>query len=262
VSARLALHVAALWAAAGTWLEVTRSGSGASLHVAALVLAALLFLRERAPRGQAPQARWMDLSLVPLAGYALAMIAGPKLVALGCALVALALVLAAHTRAPERSLGLVVLLATAAPLLDVLQALVGTPLRLAVATVAAGLLRVSGLAIEASGVALVDGTRWIFVDPACSGVRFLGTATLLAGALAAALRLRVADTVALLGLAWVSAFVANVLRATSLVLLERLPAPAGRSSWLHVLHAGVGVVGFALACTPLVLFALRRGRSA
>ena len=204
-----------------------------------------------------PQARWMDAALVPLAGYAAAMIAGPKLVALACALVALGLVLAAHSRAPERSLGLVVLLGSAAPVLDVLQALVGTPLRLAVAALAAGILRTSGLEIESSGVALVDGARQVFVDPACSGVRFLGTGTLVAGGLAAALRLRARDTFVLVALGLVAAFAANVLRASSLVFLARIPAPVVRAEWVH---AGVGVASFALACAPLVLFALRRGR--
>ncbi|MEQ1895558.1 MAG: archaeosortase/exosortase family protein [Planctomycetota bacterium] len=259
MSARLALHAAALWAAVGVWCEVVRTGTGASLHVVALAASALLFLRERAPRAAAPSARWMDASLALLAGYVATMVAGPKLLALTCALLALGVVLAAHTRAPERALGLVVLLSSAAPVLDVLQALVGTPLRLALASLAAGLLRAAGLAVEASGVALVDGARTIFVDPTCSGVRFLGTGYLLAGLLAALLRLRARDTLALVALALVAACAANVLRSTSLVLLERLSAPGARAPWVH---SGVGVVSFVLACLPLVFVALRRARNA
>jgi exosortase/archaeosortase family protein len=201
----------------------------------------------------------MDASLPLLAAYAAATVAGAELVALTSALLALGTVLAAHTRAPRRALGLVVLLSAASPVLDVLQSLAGTALRLAVAELAAGFLRAAGFEVEASGVALVDGARTVFVDPACSGVRFLGTGYLLAGALAAWLGLRARDTLALVTLGLVAAFTANVLRSTSLVLLERVPAPAAREPWVH---AGVGVVSFVLVAAPLVLEALRRGRKA
>ena len=94
----------------------------------------------------------------------------------------------------------------------------------------------------------------MLVDPACSGLRFLACASLLACSLAAWMRLGVGATVALLALSVPATFVANVLRVSSLFFLERANLDSAGPSFLH---AGVGLVAFALACLGLVWAASR-----
>lgn len=252
---RFAIHIGSLWAAWSVLHTVARGSEAGILPALALAACGALFLRDRAPG--APDRTWSAVSTACLAAYGLSMLFLPRLVALTFALASLGAFLAAHTRAPRRSAGLVAVALAAAPLSDVLQAVSGTPLRLAVARVSAGFLSCAGITVQASGVALQDGARTFFVDPACSGLRYAWCAVLLAAVLAAWARLDLARTAFVLACAWPAAFVANVLRTSALYLLERSTIESARSAWVHT---GVGAVGFALAALLLVYLAGRAQR--
>jgi exosortase len=253
--ARLAVQAAALWAGGSVLIEVARASEAGLLQSIGLLLCLVIFARDRG--AQVPDPRWLACSSLCVLAYAVSMIFLPKLVALLFALASLGALLAAHVRAPQRALGLLALACSAAPLTDVLQAVLGAPLRAAVSSAAAFLLRCSGLGVEASGVALVDGVRTVFVDPACSGLRYLWCAYLLAALLSAWLRLDMPRTIGLLLLSIPATFAANVLRATSLFMIERSSLTVAHSSWVH---SGIGAAGFALVCVMLVLLAERSRR--
>ncbi|HUR29688.1 MAG TPA: exosortase/archaeosortase family protein [Planctomycetota bacterium] len=257
MSLRIALHAAALWAAAGAVVDVTVASESGLLQLVGLPVAWALFARDRGPRSADP--RWLIAASVLALGYAAASVGLPRLVAVSFAFASLGAILAAHVREPGRASGLFLLACSAAPLVDIVQALAGAPLRAAVSSSAAFLLCCAGIHVVADGVALVEGSSTVFVDPACSGLRYLWCAFLLAAVLAAWARLDFRRTAELVALAIPATFVANVLRAASLFFVERAPLDVARSQGIH---AAVGVAGFALVSVLLVAFVVQRRRIA
>lgn len=248
---RLALHVASLWFAAATFVEVARASEGVALHAASLAAAAALWVRGRS-RGADP--RWMRASTALLAAYAIATVAAPKLVALTLGLSSLGTHLVARTREPGRNIGLLMLCACALPVVELAQALLGVPLRIASSALAALALRASGSPVRPLGVALTDGERTLFVDPACSGVSFLWSALFLAALLASALNLGWKRALALSAVAWLAILGANALRTAAAWMASELPRAELATPRAH---RAVGLLCFALVAGALVACALR-----
>lgn len=246
------LQALASWAAAATLVEVLGTSEGGLVHLGGLVALLVCWWRDR--RAGPPDPKWVAASQVLLAAYAAAAVFGPRLVALALALTSLATLLVATTRAPARCTGLVAIAWTVLPVLDVAQALVGTPLRLAAGRLAAGMLTGAGWRVESLGVALTDGQRTVFVDPACSGVRFLWCGLFLAALLGTVLRLSAYRVAALGALSMVAVIVANALRTSALYAAELLPRGELSSP---VAHEVIGLVSFALPAVLLAAFAIR-----
>jgi len=138
------------------------------------------------------------------------------------------------------------------PLAATLDFYAGFPLRVAAAEGAARLLELVGIDARRTGAMLLVHGREVGVDPACSGLRFLVHGGILAAALAALHRLSFART-ALLGLAAVAAvIVANIFRATILVLPE-----SGIVHFSGSAHEMIGLACFALTIPPLSILASR-----
>jgi exosortase/archaeosortase family protein len=146
------------------------------------------------------------------------------------------------------------LLLLAAPIVPSLQFYLGYPLRVVVGVLAAGWLRMGGLAVSPRGAGLAWDGQVVLVDAPCSGVAMLwGT---LFVALAAALldglsRLR---TVALLAAALVLAVASNSLRSAGLFYREAglVESPA----WTH---DAAGLCVFAATGVAIALLARRLG---
>jgi exosortase len=252
------------WAAA-------RVGEGDADEIVALVAAAAALLiaprsRDVTPLGSAPAVpaprAAPSLLVFPTLltlGYALAVVlaAPPLLHAMvaTCALLATWCAWRWDARPHPAALGLALL---ALPALPTAQFVLGFPLRAAAGELAARLLQLSGLAVVREGVSLRLGDRLVAIDAPCSGVNMLWMAVLMALVLAALGRASMMRTAALVSAAAALAVAGNALRAASLFFAEsgvlELPA-ALRAGWVH---AGLGVIAFALVAGPLIWIALRR----
>ena len=142
------------------------------------------------------------------------------------------------------------LLALSLPLVATLQFYLGYPLRALTATLAAPLLAVGGLHVEASGTSLAWAGERVVVDTPCSGLRMLWTGLVLAAVLACRLRLDTRASFKLFRQAALAVFVANTLRAAFIFCLETGLWP--NPPWAHetvglalVLVVALGIVTLA-----------------
>ncbi len=143
---------------------------------------------------------------------------------------------------PGRRSGFVLLLLLSLPVVPSLQNHVGLPLRMAVASLSAGWVRMAGFPAVAEGTGINWDGRLILVDGPCSGIRMLWAGLVLVSVLASqgGMGLRRFSVAAAVMLAVV--FAANVLRATALFFaMHRGDEVPG---WYH---AGVGLFSFAIA---------------
>jgi len=265
----LVVQAAAFWPVWG-W-AAARVGDGDADEIVALVAAAAALLiaprsRDVTPLGSAPAVPAPRAAPILLVfptlltlGYALAaaLAAPPLLRAMvaACALLATWCAWRWNASPHPAALGLALL---ALPALPTAQFVLGFPLRAAAGELAARLLRLSGLAVVREGVSLRLGERLVAIDAPCSGVNMLWMVVLLALGLAALGRASTMRTTALVSAAAALAVAGNALRAASLFFAEsgvlELPA-ALRAAWVH---AGLGVVAFAVVAAPLIWIALRR----
>lgn len=148
------------------------------------------------------------------------------------------------------------LLVLSLPVMATLQFYVGYPLRWSTAWAATELLNLCGVGVTRDGLSLVFNGERVLIDVPCSGVRMLWAGGFLASTLACALRLSNRHTLMLWGLAFVAVLVGNVLRATWIFLDK-----TGLLEQPHWMHAGVGVLIFALIGWGVVSAALRLERS-
>lgn len=146
-------------------------------------------------------------------------------------------VLALSIRMPRGKAGIVALLVLSLPLVASLNFYAGYPLRLLIAEIARGLLHLSGLPVDRVGVMLVDGERLVGIDPPCAGVRMLWSASFVASALAARMRLGWLRTFLLLASSVVCVVVGNGLRAALVFFPE-----SGRVDWPDWAHPGIGLI--------------------
>ncbi len=182
-----------------------------------------------------------------LALYTAAAALAPPMLSLGLAVATLAYALhhAATGRAPSPAVYGLVLMAL--PVLPSLEFFAAHPLRLVAGGLTAASLQMSGLSVTQAGAGLIWRGETIQFDAACSGVRMLWAAVLLASALAWARGYGAIRYAAALLLALVLAVLGNVIRASSLFYLEaELVAAPG--PWAH---EAVGMAAFLLTAALL-----------
>ncbi|MEZ6194804.1 MAG: archaeosortase/exosortase family protein [Planctomycetota bacterium] len=169
-------------------------------------------------------------------------VAGYRTFAAGAALLALALALVPSGTRRPRPAAAIALVLMGLPVLRDLHYVGGYPLRLVSGELAAGLLRLQGLAVERVGTGILWGDSLVEVDAPCSGIAMLWTTTLLALVASAWRRLSVRRTLGTLLLVPPIVVLANVVRCSALFHLEsgRIEAPA----WMH---DGTGLLFFGLA---------------
>jgi len=226
-----------------------RLGDGSDEPQGLLALAAALaFAPWSAWRDPLPPRRHAILAAL-LAAYCAAFPFAPPLARALLLVVALALVAAPRGFALAWS----ALLALSLPVVATLQFYLGYPLRALTATLAAPLLGLGGLSVEASGTTLAWAGERVIVDTPCSGLRMLWTGLLLAALLACRLRLGARAAFTLFRHVAFAVFVANTLRAAFIFCLETglWPDPP----WAH---EAVGLALFALVAFGAVALAQRR----
>lgn len=145
------------------------------------------------------------------------------------------------------------LLALSLPLVATLQFYLGYPLRALTASLAAPLLALGGLRVEASGTTLSWAGERVIVDTPCSGLRMLWTGLVLAAVLACRLRLGALPALKLFQQAALAIFVANTIRAAFIFCLETGLWP--NPPWAH---ETVGLALFAAVALGVVALAERR----
>jgi len=235
-AALLLLQAGAFWPVWVWYAKRLSDGSDEPWGLVPLVLAGVLF--GRLPKAHGPAPSLLAGTLATLA-YVASFPLAPPLLRAAFALVAMALT-AAPLREGARSAAHLGLLLLSLPVMASMQFYLGLPLRAASGGVAAGLLSLSGFSVVVDGTCLRFGAQLLAIDAPCSGVRMLWGGTLLAVALAALLRLRLARTLALAAATAGTVVLANGVRAAALFFPE---------SGLLVLplwtHAAVGLVTFA-----------------
>jgi exosortase/archaeosortase family protein len=151
-------------------------------------------------------------------------------------------------------LGLWGLLLLALPVMASLQFYLGFPMRAVVASLAAPMLQINGLAVVAEGASLNWNGAPILIDAPCSGVKMLWTGYYLACALACYYQLNAKRT-ALACLAALGAIIiGNTFRAAALFYLEAGTAKLLLPDWTH---EGAGVVVFTATAIAIALMAKR-----
>jgi exosortase/archaeosortase family protein len=145
--------------------------------------------------------------------------------------------------------------ALALPVLPSLQFALGYPMRIVSAGLTVLLLQMQGLAVESQGTLLSWGGELVQFDAPCSGIRMLWAGVLLTFLGCAALRIDLLRTLLAVAAALMLTLLANVLRATSLFVIEVGLVPHAPAWW----HEGTGVVafGFAVAAILMLLHRLK-----
>jgi exosortase/archaeosortase family protein len=197
---------------------------------------------------------------LPLFPYAAAAIAGPALAEAGIAVVGAILLCrriagGSLARAPLTGLALLAL-----PVFSSLDFYLAYPMRLICAALAAGLLRLNGVAVSVQGVALDWNGSLVLFDAACSGIRMLWAALFLVSGIGLAAGFGPLLYARAVAIAFALAIAGNAVRAASLFYVEKgfvepLHGPVG--------HEAVGIVAFLLlAILAVWLVAPRQWRAA
>lgn len=142
------------------------------------------------------------------------------------------------------------LLLLALPVMPSLQFVLGYPLRALVAALTVPFLTGWGIAAARQGTCLAWRGQLVAIDPPCSGVKMLWAALVLAMGLAARRRLGPRRALALAAGATALVVAGNVLRSSSLFLVEvgivpELPGAHGGIGLAAFLLVGAGVAGLA-----------------
>jgi exosortase/archaeosortase family protein len=151
-------------------------------------------------------------------------------------------------------LGLWGLLLLALPVMASLQFYLGFPMRAVVASLAAPMLQINGLAVVAEGASLNWNGAPILIDAPCSGVKMLWTGYYLACALACYYQLNAKRTALACMAALGAIIIGNTFRAAALFYLEAGTAKLLLPDWTH---EGAGVVVFTATAIAIALMAKR-----
>jgi exosortase/archaeosortase family protein len=151
-------------------------------------------------------------------------------------------------------LGLWGLLLLALPVMASLQFYLGFPMRAVVASLAAPMLQINGLAVVAEGASLNWNGAPILIDAPCSGVKMLWTGSYLACALACYYQLNAKRTALACMAALGAIIIGNTFRAAALFYLEAGTAKLLLPDWTH---EGAGVVVFTATAIAIALMAKR-----
>ncbi|HEX8261260.1 MAG TPA: archaeosortase/exosortase family protein [Allosphingosinicella sp.] len=235
---------------------------GDGLSAVPLALVGLAVATPAIRRIAAGPARPVPLAQVSVALglYVVATLLAPPLARVAVAVVAVLLLcrrVAGGGLAWPPLVGLALLALPVFPSLDFYLAY---PMRLVGAELAAGLLRLNGIAASVDGVALSWNGSLLLFDPACSGLRMLWASLFLVSGVALAAGFGAIRYARAIAIAVALATVGNAVRAASLFYVENgfvegLGGPAA--------HEAVGVVSFLmLAIALLACVAPRLPRSA
>jgi len=251
-AAPLCLLLIALWP---HWIWLARrltDGSDEPWGILALATVLVLVWRVRGELQFPSRAALLGSGLFAVLAALLTAVV-PPIFAAAVAMLALALLItSALPRRPAAPLAALLLLAL--PVVASLQFYLGYPLRLATAHAAAPLLSALGITVSASGAALLYEGRSILVDPPCAGIGMLWVGSWAAALLSWLHGAGAPRALANACFAAATVFAANVLRNALLFFPE-----AGLWPQHAALHAGIGLVAFAVALLPVIAFV---GRSA
>ena len=158
---------------------------------------------------------------------------------------------------PAGSCGLFGLLLLSLPLIASLEFFLGYPVRLVLAQIAAGLLRVvAQLNVTADGTLLNLDGRMVAIDTPCSGIKMLWVGLFAAMGWSAHLKLGTRATIKSLWFALRIVFIANLTRVMLLFFKE-----SGLVALPQWTHAGAGIVLFAAAVLLISLKSRRLVRA-
>lgn len=253
--ALLSALVIALWPH-GVWMA-HRLTDGSDEPWGVLALVTVLTLVRREWRALVTPSRTALFASAALAIVA-ALVRGwlPPLAAAAIAMLALAVFLGSARR-DRPAAPLATLLLLALPVIASLQFYFGYPLRRVTAALAAPVLQLVGLAVEANGAALAYSGKLVLVDPPCAGIGMLWVGAYTAALLSYLGNASNARTFVNGAVAAGCVFGANVARNVALFFPEAFDL--GWPAWTHPF---IGLVAFAIALLPIVLFVQSRARPA
>ena len=182
------------------------------------LVAALFWLASQKPKQLQCKSLFWPTALTLI--YALAVPFTPPLIRASLAVVALSVSLSLLTCGETFHCSLTFLLLLALPIIPTAQFYFGYPLRATVASMAAPILNGAGFNVARQGTCLAWGERLVSVDAPCSGVSMLWAGAFLAFTLALFNDLDFKGTAKLSLFAFVTILAGNVLRTSSLFIVE------------------------------------------
>ena len=254
----LLVQLLAFWSLGPWYVKRLAESGGETWRILALATAVLFIIREArnvtaCDLNERPMGLLWSALLTLI--YAASYVWLPPLAQACLAMTALTATVSACFLRRRFHTGIWALLLLSLPVLDSLQFFAGYPLRTLVATLAAALLRLGGLAVTPQGTALKWEEILVVVDAPCSGIRMLWVGAYLVVTLACLYRLGFMRLLAGAGLAMAVLVLGNALRAAALFYLEAgiITAPSGA-------HTAIGIVtfGFTVAAIVAMLDFLRR----
>lgn len=210
------------------------------------LIAALFWLGSQKPKQVENKSLFWPTILTSL--YAFAVPFTPPLIRASLAVVALSVSLSLMVYGQTFHCSLTGLLLLALPVIPTAQFYFGYPLRATVASMAVPILNGAGFNVARQGTCLAWGKRLVSVDAPCSGVSMLWAGAFLAFTLALFNDLDFKGTVKLGAFAFVTILAGNVLRTSSLFIVEN--GGLAGTPWVH---EGIGLVIFALAAAFVAL---------
>jgi exosortase/archaeosortase family protein len=239
-----AVQFAAFWAVwqwvAQRLVDIPENITGA----VALFVAVGLVVRA-VSRGEIAVPR-MGIPIALMIAYAVSYPFVPPHIGAGLAMASIGFLLGSMMGAGIRA-GLVGLLVLALPIIPSMQTHIGYPMRVAGAVVVSWWLHLLGFVVVPEGTCLRWGTNLVLIDEPCSGVKMLWSALVLSCALAGWSGLNGRRTLAAALGATAVVFAANILRETSLFLLQAV----GRGTAEDPMHMFLGLAVFGVAAIAI-----------
>jgi exosortase len=137
------------------------------------------------------------------------------------------------------------------PVVATVNFVFGYPMRIAVAYLSSLLLHCTGISAVVQGTTLIWNSRYVEVDPPCSGIKMLWFSLYLAVTISSWLKFKWSQTALLVSCSVVLAIVGNALRVTLLFFLENELLPI-TGPWAH---QAIGITLFAGTVIGLGLIA-------
>ena len=241
-----AMQIASVWPIWFWYFQRIHDRSDEPYGLLALATITLYILSEPVRHTQLPGAKTLLVSTAFMVAYVLSQTSCPMLFQSCLAVLAVASLLSSmFLRRPFHlpTWGLVLL---SLPVVASLQFYAGFPLRILCSDAAAVLLRLSGYMVAQQGTGLLWQGHFIGIDAACSGVKLIWAALYTTFTLAAINGLDNKRTFILCCVAFLTALVGNIFRATSLFFIEVFPKDVLSITLPTWSHDAIGVLIFAL----------------
>jgi len=194
-----------------------------------------------------------------LLGYILTFSMAPPLVQSLLLVITIWCLVVRRVSAPSKS-GILGLLILALPLIPSINFFAGYPIRLLVASGTALMLNCVGLPVHQDGVMLSLAAHQFAIDAPCSGINMLWAEAYVAMTLICLFRLNPSKSVLLGTISLIAIVLGNILRATSLVLLDLIIVYRPVHMDEQALHFGTGVLVFLLITLAVLMTAERISR--